>query len=982
MRVHTKAALLAGASQALLLSLLTAPAAHAAQGAAITDTAADATADTNVSEVVVNGKLVTGPKDTIAVGPLGDRAIVDTPMAISTVGVEQINRLQATTIDQAFAYDASIRTNNAGVASGNTFASRGLTVDLTFGYRYDGLAFPYWYQDQPIESLEGIQVLKGAGGFVYGYASPAGVVNFVSKKPTSEFQSIVDFSYRSSSIWRALVDIGGPVSPGSSTRFRLNVVNEQGTLYNGAYNKDQFASLYLEGEATPKLSWSLNGFYQRTWQAHESNNITLLPWSAANAKNVTYLAPVDGADFNLASPSSVKMNDVSQLTGRLNYQLNADWKISAAMRYADLDERFQGNGSRIIDNQGDYQLGLLDQNRLFHYYVGQVTIDGKFDTGPIHHALVAGYDYLRDDFIYDYQPYTATHIPTTSYTLGVPNGNIYVNSQPSWANNPAALAYQRPPDWRPYQLIREQGLFVSDTLSWGRAELLIGMRYNIYKESDLFFVPPQGFHNENTPTPVIAPSFRIADGVKIYASYVQALQTGGQAPTTAVNSGAILPPLKSTQYEVGIKAERGRWGATFAAYQTNVPADLLEPYPADTTKQVYVEDGEARYRGLELDGHYQLTHEWLLNASVAYMQGIQTKSSPATSYLVGHMIPETVATRAAVFAQYSPNYLPGFTAFGGIRYTGSTYGQANPGLDANKNQIQGWAFYFPSVTVGDVGISYRLPTQRDIEVRANIQNVTNEKYWIPGTTATAISAGAPRTFTIGVSYRGGPGRGGEGWGALPDGRSGWYFGAEAGGIIPTESGYTLVSKLNPALANVPDGVDVKRDGGGDLAFVVGHNFGLFRAEGEVSYDWSSLSQVKLNSVAITQDASGLPVGTYNSPTGSSTTLAFLANGLVNLGGKNGNPWSVEAGGGLGLGRVSNTKWRLQSGAPFFQSDSQAGLAYQAIARVRRKLNDHLDATVTYHYLDVVGLKLRAANANEIHGSSADHGFRAGLTYNF
>lgn len=962
MRVQSKQRLLASASQALLLSLLLAPVARAGTVAASSDSAADATADGHVSELVVTAKTQPTARTAIAVGPLGDRAIVDTPMAISTVDVQQINRVAATTIDQAFAYDASIRTNNAGVASGNTFASRGLTVDLTFGYRYDGLAFPYWYQDQPIESLDGVQVLKGAGGFVYGYASPAGVVNFVSKKPTAQFQSLVDFSYRSSSIWRALVDIGGPLSKDGSTRFRLNLVNEQGTLYNGAYNKDQFASLYLEGDATPKLSWSLNGFYQRTWQAHQSNNVTLNPYSsAAGATNVTSLAPVDGGDFNLASPSSVKMNDVSQLTGRLNYQLAPDWKISAALRYANLDERFQGNGARIIDNQGDYQLGLLDQNRLFHYYVGQLTIDGKFDTGPVHHQFVAGYDYLRDDFIYDYQPYTATHIPTTSYSFGL-TGNIYVNSQPSWANLPAALAYQRPPDWRPYQLIRENGLFVSDTLSWGRFELLAGLRYTIYKESDLFFVPPQIVHKDNALTPVIAPSFRVADGVKIYASYVQALQTGGVAPTTAANPSTILPPLKSSQYEVGIKAERGRWGATFAAYQTKVPADLLN------AQNLYVRDGEARYRGLEFDGHYQLTREWLLNASAAYLQAIQTKS--ATASLVGTMLPETVGVRAAAFAEYSPSYLPGLTAFGGIRYTGATRGQAN------------LSFYFPDNTVGDVGVSYRLPTQRDITVRANIQNVTNEKYWIPGTTATAISAGAPRTFSVSVSYRAGPGRGGEGWGAGPDGTSGWYLNLEGGGGIPASESYTIVSKLDPALASVAKGLSVKRDGGGDLAVAIGHDFGPLRTEGEVSYSWSSLSQVTLNSTAVPLVTSSLPAGVYDSPTGASTTLAFLANGLVNVGGKNGNPWSVEAGGGLGLGRVSNTKWRLQAGAPFFESDSQAGLAWQALVRVRRKVSDHVDATLTYHYLDVVGLKLRTSSANEIHGGSGSHGIRAGISYRF
>ncbi|MCH3786626.1 hypothetical protein LZB36_09325, partial [Campylobacter jejuni] len=33
---------------------------------------------------------------------------------------------------------------------------------------------------------ESVQILKGATGFLYGFAQPGGVVNYVSKRPTAE----------------------------------------------------------------------------------------------------------------------------------------------------------------------------------------------------------------------------------------------------------------------------------------------------------------------------------------------------------------------------------------------------------------------------------------------------------------------------------------------------------------------------------------------------------------------------------------------------------------------------------------------------------------------------------------------------------------------------------------------------------------------------------------------------------------------------
>jgi iron complex outermembrane receptor protein len=136
-------------------------------------------------------------------------------------------------------------------------------------------AVPYWFQDHPIEHLQDIQILKGAGASPMALPRRAGssIWSASSRRGRS---GAVRLSYRSSSILREHLDIGGPLDAEGRYAFRLNAVNEEGRLYNGAYNKDQFVSLALTGRITDKLDWQLDGFYQRTRQDDQVNTISIL----------------------------------------------------------------------------------------------------------------------------------------------------------------------------------------------------------------------------------------------------------------------------------------------------------------------------------------------------------------------------------------------------------------------------------------------------------------------------------------------------------------------------------------------------------------------------------------------------------------------------------------------------------------------------------------------------------------------------------
>lgn len=923
--------------------------------------AADA-ADTG-AEILVEGRR---SKDVIEAGPLGSRTILETPFSVGTADTDQIKRIAATTIDAAFNYDPSIRSNNSGIASGNTFSIRGQSVDLTNGYKYDGLAFPYWFQDHPIEAVDQIQVLKGAGGFVYGYASPSGVVNFVSKKPTDDLVVSADLSLRSSTIWRAHVDIGGPLSDGGSTKFRFNAVEEQGTLYNGAYNKNTFAQLWLQGDITPDLTWSVDGYYQRTWQSRQSNTVSF-------TTAVTSLPTIDGADFNLASASTHKFNDINQVTGRLNYQVDSDWKISGALRYSALDERFTGNTAQIYNNAGDYRIGVLGMNRKFTYYVGQLSFEGNFHTGALEHTLVGGFDYLDVNYDYDYNPYTTTRVPTVSFDFNL-TGNLYTGTVPDWGTASYTRAdgqvvtgrqFQRPPNWFRYQEIRQRGLFLSDTLKLGNAELMLGGRYTFYRESNDEPVLVDTKYNEKSFTPVAALSYDVVHGARIYVSYVQALQRGAQAPANALNYGESFGPIKSKQYEAGIKVDRGTWGGTLAAFRSTVPSEFLN------TQSYWVRDGERRFQGVEFDAHWQATPELLLKVGAAYLDAVQTKaSSPA---LVGKKVPGATAFQTSGFVEYSPAFLPGVSAFGGVRYSGKAYGQVTN------------TFIYKPVTVGDAGLSYQLPIEgRSVTVSGNVQNITNEWYWVPGSGGTTLTAGAPRTFSLNLSVSTGPIERRDGRDELGAGEgvadSGFYIGASAGGLKVNGSDFDVRARVNPALGVVRNGLKTSYKTGWEVAGRLGYDFGLLRTELELARQQFELKQATLAASSIPLDTASSAAGTYDDPSGTTRIQSILANGLFDIG--TGSRWALEVGGGIGIARVNQHRWTLDEGdaRTLFAYENKLNFAWQAIAGVRYSVTDRLEATLRYRYFNVENAFLQTTTANALEGSFRTHNVLVGLNY--
>ena len=187
--------------------------------------------------------------------------------ALQDVGVGKVNDLQNATpsleVEPAFGSgQAQFRLRGVGFIDYTSNNSSPVAVNI------DGVALPFPIQTQgQLYDISRVEVLRGPQGTLYGRNTTGGAVNFITNRPTKDFESGVDATYGSHNAFAAEGFVSGPVSDGF--RARLALAAEQGGAWqrdrvtnNTLGRKDKFAGrLQLEWDpaANTNLRLTLHG---------------------------------------------------------------------------------------------------------------------------------------------------------------------------------------------------------------------------------------------------------------------------------------------------------------------------------------------------------------------------------------------------------------------------------------------------------------------------------------------------------------------------------------------------------------------------------------------------------------------------------------------------------------------------------------------------------------------------------------------------
>lgn len=680
----------------------------AAFSATDADDAVSASASSSISKVVVKATVEKKKlSDSVSAGALGRKSELDTPFSTKAVSSDEIEDRLATSISEVLKYDASVTAISPPISTHPaTIQMRGLRLDDLNGYKVDGLANINRGTEMPLEMFESVEALKGLSGYMYGFGSPGGIVNYVSKRPTTDKSFSAALGYQEGGAIKEHIDTGGRLGDDGAFGYRLNLLHEDGGVKeeSGSINRNA-ASLNFDWRLTRDLTLNYDVLYQRRASVG-GTDIVIAP-----GFNVP--APIAG-DSKLNSIGAGSDVEYSLYTTGLEYRLAPDWIANVSYRTSDSTRVYKKDQYYITSNNGNYRDRVTSELHAYHFDQVQASLAGKFATFGLQHEVVAGL--MSQNLV------STGSVVTPKVYLGT--GNLYAPTILSAVStNYSGGLYED-------ESTRQDAVFASDTVklsdNWS---VLAGLRYTQFQDTAY---STKGAVTASYPadktTPTIALMYKPAADTTLYGSYVEALEQAASAPTSTVNAKQTFAPIKSKQTELGIKTERSFWNASAALFRIERGAQYTN------AGNVFVADGQTRYQGLELNSVLQAAKNVSIEGGIMLLDASLQDAAPGYSGKHAVGAPRRQASVQATWREV----LPGLALHAGAQYLGELSMDA-----ANANTL-------PSYALLDAGFNYRHRYfGKMVSVRANISNLANRKYWTYYQ-ENYLNVGSPRTASVNV----------------------------------------------------------------------------------------------------------------------------------------------------------------------------------------------------------------------------------------
>lgn len=651
-------------------------------------------------------------------GALGSRSQLETPFSTTVVGNAELQERQISKLGDVFALDASVTDNGASSGAWASYLTvRGLPLDWQNSFRIDGNPFPTYVTVLPYEQFEQIDLLKGATGFMYGCGSPGGMINYVTKKPTDEPLRSLDIGVLSNSLIHEHLDLGGRGGPDDRFGYRLNATHEEGGTYNdGSLYRDS-ASLALDARLTDKLSWDFQTLYQDRKTIGQDPTINTFSLAGTRLPS-----PLRQDDDSLVGEGSYIKNHFRYYNTGLKYQINSDWSLSTNYSYSTTETRRNEVVLALQDSAGNYDDQRSDYGEAYGYNQWRAMLQGKFATGALSHQLVVGASWQKQKNDY-----------SSNYFYGsVGSGNLYERNRNAYYSEGNMSLYRAAE-------ITQKAVFASDTVDLTHGwSLLAGLRLTDYRQKGFGAdgARTSEYDKNGVLTPTLALMYNITPRTMAYASYIESLEAGSVVGNTYTNAGTLLDPLKSKQYEFGLKTEQDDWAATAALFRIEKKAEnpVVDP---DSGRARLEQNGLSRYQGLELAAATRLAKNWNLGGSLMFLD---SEYRQGTRYN-GNRVAGAPRFVAAAQLAYSVPQLPGLKLRADLRFTGKTELR-----QANDIQVD-------SYTLLNIGATYETRIAGyETTFRAGINNLANKRYWLYQT-PEYIKPGDPRTYSLSASVK-------------------------------------------------------------------------------------------------------------------------------------------------------------------------------------------------------------------------------------
>ncbi len=685
-----------------------------------------------VSEVTVTAERAVQsyqPPEQVSVGPLGDKALADTPTVITVAPGDLILNLQSKTVNDTLRYLPSVQVRNQQGYEVSRPQARGFQGSVAQNTRVDGLSI-VGTSATAAEMLDSVEVMNGLSGALYGPATPAGVFNYQLKRPTAGPTVQFTESYDSNSVFTEHLDAGGRFGPDDRFGLRLNAAKGDGQSWTDySYEHRTLAGVAGDYHFDSKTVVELNYVYYDT-------NITGLPgsivYNGISSKSGTSSFLPLGLDPTRAGygQSGAGADLITNLGEfKVKHQISDNWSFEFGGLYQDAVRNLFGITNTLTNDKGDYTV-TKNFTAVPHFTIGsnEAALNGHVLLGGMmNDVTLATNGFINGQYNY------RNSIQTT---LGT--GNL--------ANPPILPGKPLPATGGQYEagVLNNQTLILGDTLHITPQIAVQGV------VSDAFFSSKSwnnkdvvtGSNTENGAWSGTASLiYKPVDKVTGYFTYSNSIEQGEQAAANNVNASQFLAPYHDVMYEAGVKyAPAPQLLVTLDGFRMTRP--FAQTNPSNNVFQVI---GEQRNTGVELFVQGAVTRDLSLFGGATYIDAKLFGSvlpNVNGKWVVG--VPEF---KGDVAADYHPGVLQG------AALTAAIHAESQRAATNTNNS------FAPAYTTFDLGARYTLPVYgKPTTLRFQVLNISNVRYYSSIADGTIVgSPGAntaymapPRTFQASV----------------------------------------------------------------------------------------------------------------------------------------------------------------------------------------------------------------------------------------
>ena len=665
------------------------------------------------------------------VAALSDEPAERTPVSTQVITGQQLVDVGARRLSDALQFDASASDAYNAIGYWDYVTLRGFVIDQNQNYRRDGLPISA-ETSIGLENKESIELLKGTSGMQAGTSAPGGLVNYTVKRPTEKDLRTVRLETGSHGGGLAHVDLGGRFGTDRVFGYRLNVATE--AIRNHVTSADGQRSLFALA-----MDWRLKPGSLLEVELEQSKR------SQPGVPGLSLVGnqlPAPNPYTNINSQPWSQPGVMKGLTGSVRYEqaLGSDWRWSAhasnqhlktndflAYPYGCYDA---ASGNYFADRycpNGDFDLydyRSLAETRQVQAL--QLQAKGTATWGGVPHQLTVGV--LK-------QHQTDNGQAQADNNAAVGTGNIHtLPTLPADATfaDPYTNRNDRSTEW-----------FAHDRVAWtSTVSTWMGLRHSqLNRHSVRTDGSRATAYQQNFTTPWLALAWQATPDTLAYASLGQGVESfvaPGRSRYT--NAGQALSPLKSRQWELGVKqlTANGQVGA--ALFQITRPragdAGACDVAGSCTFQM----DGDDQHRGLELTAQQKLGG-LTLDASTTFLHA-QRRASTINPSLNGQRPTNVPKLVLRAGASYAVTAVPGLSV------------QARVSHEGSRTVVPDGSVTLPSWTTLDASLAYRTSLSgKPATWRLGVSNLTDKRYFKESPyqySHVYLFPGAPRTWRIGL----------------------------------------------------------------------------------------------------------------------------------------------------------------------------------------------------------------------------------------